>query len=43
MNVAALKEMIRTGGSGAMGERYQAESTIQMDAWIRQYGLALEV
>lgn len=43
MNATALKEMVRTGGSGAMGERYQAESTIQMDAWIRQYDITLEV
>lgn len=43
MNVPSLKELVRSGGTGAAGERFQAESTIQMDAWLRGYGLSLEI
>ncbi|NYE96628.1 asparagine synthase (glutamine-hydrolyzing) [Psychromicrobium silvestre] len=38
-----LKELVRTGGSGASSERYQAESVLQMDRWVRSYGLDLQL
>lgn len=38
-----LRELVRTGGRGSVGARYQAESVLQMDTWIRQYGLSLAV
>ncbi|AJT42764.1 asparagine synthase [Psychromicrobium lacuslunae] len=42
-NVPVLKELVRTGGSASPAARYQAESVLQMDSWVRQYGVDVQI
>lgn len=42
-NLPVLKELVRTGGSTNPAARYQAESMLQMDSWVRQYGIDVQI